>query len=193
MEVNYDIEYIDDIHTYLINGIIAPSVTQIISKIFPDTYSNIPRHILDKACEFGTSVHEMIEKYEKGEHFQTSPLLDEILDGYCDICGDNEIEVINMEQFIHYEDLYAGRYDILAKVKGLTSIIDIKTTSKVHDDMLEWQLGMYKSAIERHTDTKIEKGYCLWLPKRNAPRLLEIKPKSELEIKEMLNEINNAR
>ncbi len=187
-----EIEYIDSCHVYLIDGVIALSVTQIISKLFPNTYENIPKYILDKSIEFGNSVHKMIEDYEKGEKLKLNPLLSEILDGYNDICGDNEIEVLKMEQLVHYKDRYCGRYDMMALVNGKKAIIDIKTTSKVHEDMLSWQLGMYKLAVEECEGFEIEETYCLWLSKKNAPKLIKISYKGKEEIEDMLNEIDYA-
>jgi hypothetical protein len=58
------IEYIDQDHVYLYNGEIIPSVTQILSFIFPDKYKGIPEYILKNKSQYGTKIHEAIEKFE---------------------------------------------------------------------------------------------------------------------------------
>ena len=57
------IEYLDDIHTYLANGVIIPSVSQLVAFATGDDYSCIPKHILKSACDFGTDIHGAIEQY----------------------------------------------------------------------------------------------------------------------------------
>jgi hypothetical protein len=70
--------------------------------------------------------------------------------------------------------LYAGTYDMLGSVKGIPSVIDIKTTAEIHKDMLGVQLSLYKFAIEQAIKTEIQKGYVLWLPKKDLGMLMEI-------------------
>ncbi len=76
---------------------------------------------------------------------------------------------------------------MLAKVNGKRSLIDIKTTYNVDKEYLSWQLGLYNYALGE----KAEKFYCIWLPKRKSGELIEIKIKSNKEIKEFLNEIKS--
>ena len=52
------IEFIESSHTYLVNGIIVPSVTQIMKGDSDNVYNGIPSHILEKAAERGTAVHK---------------------------------------------------------------------------------------------------------------------------------------
>ena len=184
-----EIEYLEDDHIYLVDGVITPSVTQIINKIFPNTYHNVPESSLRKASEFGTSVHKMIENYVLCNEQKLTPLLSELLDSFIDIVGDYQIEIIDTEQIVNYGYEYAGRYDILARVRGKLAIIDIKATSQILYDHLEWQLGMYKTALESNTHIKIDETYCLWLPKKNAPAFVKIEHKSKDEIDRMLDTI----
>ena len=50
------VEFISETHQYLINGIIVPSVSQILHFIFPDKYKNIDKAILNKKAEYGKEV-----------------------------------------------------------------------------------------------------------------------------------------
>jgi hypothetical protein len=55
------LEFVEETHTYLLDGKPIPSVTQLLKPL--QDFSNIPPHTLAKACEFGTNVHKMIELY----------------------------------------------------------------------------------------------------------------------------------
>ena len=56
------LEYFDDTHTYLVDGIIVPSITQILKIKFKNKYSGVDQKVLNRASERGTEVHEAIEK-----------------------------------------------------------------------------------------------------------------------------------
>ena len=59
------VEYIDESHTYLVDGIILPSITQILKVKFGNKYQGISKEVLDNAAAKGTRVHEAIEKWYK--------------------------------------------------------------------------------------------------------------------------------
>ena len=57
------LEYIDETHTYIYNGVILPSITQILNKIW-NKYNGVSKEVLQKASEKGSMVHKAIEEYE---------------------------------------------------------------------------------------------------------------------------------
>jgi hypothetical protein len=187
------IEYIDEAHLYLLDGVIIPSVTQLLEKVFPDKYKGIPKEILERKANYGSKVHSMIERIEKGRE---TGLDDEIVididsvsmaiayDEYLELRTNNNIEVVSQEEIVHYKNLYAGRYDMIAKVNGELSLVDIKTTAKLDKEYLSWQLSLYELAIGK----KFDKLYCIWLPKNNSGKLVEIERKEINEIEKMLGE-----
>ena len=58
------IEFLEKPHIYIVNGIIPPSVSEILHFIFPDKYKGVDKRILNKKAEYGTKIHESIEMYE---------------------------------------------------------------------------------------------------------------------------------
>ena len=58
------LEYIDETHTYIFDGVILPSITQILKIKFGNKYKDVSEEILKKASERGTKVHQAIEDYE---------------------------------------------------------------------------------------------------------------------------------
>ncbi len=60
---------------------------------------------------------------------------------------------------------------MIGTVDGKHAIIDIKTTYQYHPLYLSYQLTLYKMAYEQMTGEKIEKAYCVWLPKKDLGQL----------------------
>lgn len=180
------IEYIDEIHTYLYNGVIIKSVTQILQeKLFQDKYKNVPEIILQKKATYGSRVHSLIEKIENNEDYEeNSVYINESIKQYKEIKDKHKMQVISQEQVVCYKGLYAGKYDMIAKLDNQICLVDIKTTYEVDEEYLSWQLSMYELAIGREFD----KLYCLWLPKGGVGKLIEVKRKSKEEIEKVIKE-----
>ena len=180
------IEFIEDIHLYLVDGVITPSVTQILAKHGIGTdYSAIPRDVVKAKAAHGNAVHASIEKWAMGEYISRTadPLIDGAVDTASDILTDKEIEIESCEEVVAYKNLYAGKYDMFGYISGKTALFDIKTTASLNKKYLSWQLSMYNLALQN----KAENLYCLWLPKNKPGKLVEIEPKTEEEIINLLN------
>ena len=187
------IEFIEEEHLYLVDGIIVPSVTQILGMIFPDKYKNVDKEILKKKAEFGTLGHSIIEHLDINN---PDIALNSILNGqneeleyciaqYINLCKTFEIEPLEHEKKVSYKYLYAGTLDLIANVDGIESLCDIKFTYKCDKEYLSWQLGMYALALGK----EFEKYYCVWLPKNKQGQLIEIVPKTKEEILMKLEEL----
>ena len=119
------IEFIEEGHIYLIDGIVVPSVSEILHFLFPDKYKNVDEQTLQKKAMYGSKVHEAIECLEQSK---TLPELDEnqqfSIRQWQYLKEKNNINVIIQEQMIHYFDKYAGRFDMVANVNGYLSLCD---------------------------------------------------------------------
>ena len=193
------VEFIENGHIYLVDGVITPSVSDILNFIFPNKYSNVPRQILNSKAEYGSRVHEAIEHLEKGETLPHLNYLQEVsIEQWEKLKSENKIEVIEQEKMVNYKNYYCGRFDMIANVNGAYSLCDIKTTAKLDKESLSWQLSLY--ALAHNPDkyeTEFDKFYAIWLPKRNLGQLVEVKklPKEEVinKIKEFIEwRIKNA-
>lgn len=165
-------------HTYRLDGKIIPSVSQIVSRITGNTYKDVPKHILEKASEFGTSVHEMIELFNETGEIESCMDKDKIhcLDGWRKAKKQYGLEVIHSELMFHYKGQYAGTLDCLARMmKQYNILIDYKTTSKFYKDSVTYQLNLYRMGVEHMMDLKIDAMGGMWLPKRDVPDLIPIK------------------
>lgn len=202
MELESTIEFIPDSHEYLVNGVLVPSVTTIIKKIFPDKYKGISTSILNKKAQYGTKGHELIEiigknlmnEYEALEYinnlYQNKEINQSLQIGlreFIRLSKKYKLEVLENELMVNYGYEFVGTLDMIANVNGDKSLIDIKFTSELDNEYLSWQLGMYKMAYGEDF-----KGYyCLWLPKGNVGKLVPIEIKAEEEILKKLEELKN--
>lgn len=187
------IEFFEDTHQYLVDGIETPSVTSIITQLpqFKDMYKGIPKSILKRKAEYGDKVHEMVETFGMTGNvpdYERKSYEGIAIKRYMQLAIENDIHISSTEQTVAYYEneipLYAGKYDMLGNILGNKAIIDIKTTMKYESEYLSYQLTMYKLAIEQLLKEDIQKAYCLWLPKKNLGRLIEVQfqePKSLLE------------
>ena len=182
----YEVEYFDDIHTYLVNGVIVPSVSEILHKIFPDKYKNVPRETLKRKATYGTIIHNYIEQYEKGiitiklDYIQEASFYQ-----YLRLKDKYNIKVLEQEKIVNYKDIYAGRFDMIANINGSQCLCDIKTTASLDKEYLSWQLSLYEYAYSK----KIDKLYAIWLPRKDIGRIVEIKRKSKKEIEKLIEEV----
>lgn len=189
------LEFKEDTHTYSIDGVVLPSVTQIISEIMPNKYANVNRRVLNKKAKFGTEGHKIIECLNVSDlesaknHVRTieNKSLEICLREYLRLISKHNIKPYIHEVSVHYGYIYAGTLDMIANVNNELSLIDIKFTSALDKEYLSWQLGMYSLAL--NNDMQFDKYYCLWLPKGDLGQLVEIEPKTSEEILKKLSEL----
>lgn len=173
------VEFIEETHQYLINGILVPSVTQILEKVFSDKYIGIPKAILEAKAKYGTKVHKCIEIIETNKpkrplaylkrYYNIDYFQEESIKQYLAIKKQYKIEVLESEKVVAYEDKYCGTLDMKARVNGKIAIIDIKTTAKLDKEYVAYQNSYYELA-----DNPVEELYCLWLPKGHLGGLYQV-------------------
>ena len=189
------VEYIDETHTYLIDGIIVPSVSEILHSIFPNKYFGISQETLNKKTKYGSVVHESIECLEQNKTLPKLDINQEFsLNQYKRLKEKNNIEVLIQEQIVTYGSEYAGRFDMIANVNGYLSLCDIKTTAVLDKEYLSWQLSFYELAhMSMYHTGPFEKLYAIWLPKGGYGELVEIERKPISELLRVLKEFESRK
>ena len=136
-------------HTYTNDGRLLLSVTEVIKRyVFPDLYSNVPDEVLAKAAERGTAMHAVIERYindsltnEDYEEYKAD------IDAFLNEITKIHLFLAQSERTVSDGELLAGTIDIIGICNdGLNErlmIADIKTTSKLNIEYLQWQLSLY--------------------------------------------------
>ena len=187
------VEYIEETHQYLIDGILVPSVTQLLKRKFGGMYDNVPPYILEAKAKFGDTVHKCIECIEKDEE-QPETTEEEVVcvNEYLRLRREHNIDAIGSEMLISYEDKFAGRFDMVANIESVyRSLCDIKTTAKLNKEYLSWQLSLYELAYESMGYAKIDKLYCIWLPKKGKGQLVEVPRINREELVKFVEENTN--
>ena len=177
------IEFDEINHKYWVDGMQVPCVSDLLHFIFPNKYKDVPKEILERKAIYGSQVHKAVECLEQDlELPKLDYIQEESIEQYKKIKEENSIEVISQEQKVQYKSLYVGTYDMEAMIKGEHTLVDIKTTAELDKESLSWQLSFYELA----TGKTFEKLCCIWLPKANLGKLIEIKRKPKKDLLEAI-------
>lgn len=144
------LEYIDETHTYIYDGVVLPSITQILKIKFGNKYAGVSKKVLDEASEKGTAVHLAIENYEK-KGIDDSSCTE--LRNYKFLkrnfnfeCLDNEVPIV---LFLDGKPVCAGRIDLILKEQDKVGIGDIKRTSVFDKDYVAYQTNLYRIGYQQ--------------------------------------------
>lgn len=150
------VEYDDDIHAYIVDGLIVPSVTQILGKKYADEFANVSREILNEASRKGTAMHKAIEEYEATGAEDGSQELRNykfLKAHYGWINKENEVPILYEED---NKVIYAGRLDQIIEIDGKLGINDFKRVSAPNKEKIALQLNLYKLGYEQSYHKQID-------------------------------------
>lgn len=156
------LEYDDTTHTYLVNGVIVPSVTQVMQVKFGNKYEGIRSEVLNRAAERGTAIHKAIENYCKGMDDGSKEVhnFNFLMNYYKIKPVKNEVPIILM---VDNQPVIAGRLDLVLQENDTLSLADIKTTSQLDKEYLVYQLNLYRLGYMQSYGERIDKLYGLHL------------------------------
>lgn len=144
------IEYWEDTHEYLVNGVILPSITTILKKKFGNKYINVSPEILRKASEKGTNMHQTIQDYEE-EGIDDLGCVE--LQNYKFLKKHYGWRVIYSEipvvLSINDEPIAVGRLDQIIEIDGEVGVNDLKRTATFDKEYVAYQTNLYKLAYEQ--------------------------------------------
>ncbi len=138
------LEYIDEIHQYVVDGECVPSITQILKVKFGKKYDGIDKDVLTKAAEKGTAVHEAIENLCKNGVVEDLKEVKNFLflqKQYKFEVLDNEVPII---LFKDNKPIVGGRLDLVLKIDDEVGGGDIKRTATLDKEYLAYQLNLYR-------------------------------------------------
>lgn len=150
------LEYIDETHTYIFDGVILPSITQILKSKFGNKYNYVSEKVLNRAAIQGTMVHKIIEDYEKygieNEDCKELRNYKFLKKNKKFKCLENEVPVV---LFLDDKPVSAGRIDMILEEDGSLGIGDIKRTSTLDKEYVAYQTNLYRIAYEQTYNKKI--------------------------------------
>ena len=144
------LEYIDESHTYIFNGVILPSITQILKVKFGNKYLGVSNSTLERAANLGTEVHKAIEDYEtKGiENIELKELRNyvflKVRNNFK--CLKNEVPIV---LFLDDKPVASGRVDLILEQNGQVGIADIKRTSTFDKEYVAYQTNLYRIGYQQ--------------------------------------------
>ena len=151
----HTLEYYDEDHQYICDGLMMPSITEILATKF-HKYDGVSKELLKERAAEGTRVHEAIEKLCKTGVEEDLPEVRNFLflsKAFGFEAVNNEVPVI---LFHRHEPLACGRLDLVIRSNNGLGLADIKRTSVLDRDYLFYQLNLYRMAYEDCYDEKID-------------------------------------
>lgn len=141
------LEYFDDTHTYLYDGLMLPSVTQILGVKYKNDYASVPPAVLENASRRGTAVHKAIENFNVSGYDDGS----EAVRNFKFLQKQYGFEVLDSElPIVLFKDdmpIACGRLDMTMLIDGQTGIADIKTVSTLNKEKIAYQLNLYRIGL----------------------------------------------
>lgn len=141
------LEYFDDTHTYLYDGLMLPSVTQILGVKYRNDYASVPPAVLNNAAQRGTEVHKAIENFNVSGYDDGR----EAVRNFKFLQKQYGFEVLDSElPLVIFKDdfpIACGRLDMTMLIDGQTGIADIKTVSALNKEKIAYQLNLYRIGL----------------------------------------------
>lgn len=168
------LEYDDETHTYIVDGVIVPSVTQILAASFGNKYENVNKEVLNRAAARGTAIHKAIEEYctiGKDDGSKEVHNFNFLMKHYALKPIQNEVPII-IYRFC--KPIAAGRLDlVLTDDNERYSIADIKTTATLDKEYLTYQLNFYRLGYLQSYGRSVSKLYGVHL-REDKRKIIEL-------------------
>lgn len=171
-------------HTYTLDGVSLQGVTGMLSRqLFPDKYEGVSMDVLAKAAERGTRVHETIELVDDLGVVSELPEAQ----NYARLIKDNGLRHEKTEYLVSDNTHFASCIDKVYRVNEDTfDLADIKTTYKLDEAYIAWQLSIYAYLFElQNPNARVGRLYGIWLRDDKA-KLVEVARKPAEEVKKLL-------
>lgn len=157
-------------HTYLLGDRYLSGITPVIEQqLYPNTYDNIPEAIVKRAAEYGTSVHDSLDRFDTLWENDGSQ---EVAD-YIQLCAETGLTHEASEYTVTDGENYASNIDKVFRVDDETfDLADVKTYSVLDTeryDKARWQLSLYAMMFEmQNPKAKVRNLYIIRLRNRQT-------------------------
>lgn len=176
------LEFDEEKHLYMLDGVELPSVTEICRFLSFDTAVNAKPWLRDAAAARGTRVHEwcMLYDYDELDFSDIGPYEMGYVQAYLSFLRDYRPEWELIEHPIGSDRLgYAGTLDRYGVIDGKTAIVDLKTTSVLRKVPLAAQLAGYCDLLFDWYGYETDNFYGLHLQKDGCYQLVPVEPDFE--------------
>lgn len=145
-----EIEFNEKDHIYMKNGIVLPSVTQIMQPLYEQVYGKADSGASDNGKSKGKEIHRAIDDYCEFGMIDISEEYKPYLDNFIRYIDEHQYEIVASEVMLcHPVYGYAGKIDIIVRnPKGEFVLIDNKTgdlQTKLHAVQLQAYTDMWSA------------------------------------------------
>lgn len=126
------LEFNEELHEYRVDGLLIPSVTQIISEAGLSNV-NLDDPAVIQAGQFGTAAHKVVELHDRGtlDIATVDDALRPYLEGWYKFRKESGIEILEIEKrLFHPAHWFSGTIDRVVRWHDKIVILDIKTSVK---------------------------------------------------------------
>lgn len=191
---NMQVTFNEKSHAYINNDFEnLTGVTGILHKyVFPDMYDGVSEKKLAEAAERGTRIHKACEAYDNGKNYgdiiAENAGYETQIQNYVNIVNDNKLTHVASEYLISDNEFVASSIDKVYRASAKSFIIaDIKTTYKLNEDYVRWQLSIYKYLFElQNPEAKVKSLYAIWLRDEKC-KFVELEPIDKEIVKDLLS------
>lgn len=169
------IEFLESTHQYLFNGVIVPSVSEIMKPLSSNYYKDIDENILQMACDRGSAIHLATEMIDQELEYEIKDTWKDYVLQYKKFLALRNPKIIEIEQKLGCE-YYAGTLDRIYEIDNELWLVDIKTSAKINDKLVSVQLAGYSNLLN---NKEIKHFGVLHLTKKGFT-LKEIEPNFEI-------------
>lgn len=168
-----ELEFIEEPHIYLLDGVEIPSVSTVMKPLSSSVYGDVDPQVLSMAANRGTIVHEAIENYLHYGIEDIPTTYAGYLDAFIQFWKDYRPTIVAVEHRMYHKYLkYAGTVDLLLLIDDELWLIDNKTSSKVEKMLTRVQLEAYKKGLATH-GIRVQRKAILHLKKTGKYSLVE--------------------
>lgn len=145
-----EIEFNEKDHIYTKNGIVLPSVTQIMQPLYEAVYGKADMNASDNGKSKGKEIHRAIDDYCEFGMIDISEEYRPYLDNFIRYIDEHQYEIVASEVMLYHPVYnYAGTIDIIVtNKKGEYGLIDNKTGDlqpKLHAIQLQAYTDMWSA------------------------------------------------
>ncbi len=113
-----------------------------------------------KITNFGSLVHETIERIMMGEDPQIDESIAPSIDAFYNWYKEHKVRALDVERrIVSRQYVYAGNIDVLAEIDGRFGVLDIKTAEKAWDDHFI-QTSAY---VQAYNESGLRKAETHWI------------------------------
>lgn len=169
------LKFFDEGHIYEYNGVVVPSVSELLRFLSREVYGEIDKYILDRAAERGTAVHSATQALDENGTVDVTDDIAGYVEAYAKFRHEHDVGWEYIEKPIaEPEMLFAGTIDRAGMVDGEKAILDIKSNAVVKKTLVKAQLNGY-AKLTATIGFVPERLYCLQLIKDGRYRLYDTK------------------